>query len=86
MFANVSRTIETIGMNIPIPFSETAASPDNVRDKYTNTPNKKKFVKILSRPNTNCNCLFLNKNTVITDNRADTKKATGILFSKKDVA
>ncbi len=86
LFANTSKTNVTTGMNIPIPFSETAVSPDNVRDKYTNTPNKKRFVKILRRPTTNCNCLFLNKKIATTDNMADKKNDTGILFCKKEAA
>lgn len=73
--------MEIIGKNIPIPFSETAVSPDNVCDTYTNTPNKKRFVKILSRPKTNCNFLLLYKNIVITDNIAERKNAEGIVFN-----
>ena len=81
LFAITSNTMIITGKNIPIPFSETAASPDNVRDKYTNTPNKKRFVKIFKRPNTNCNFLLLNKNIVTIDKRADTKNNTGTIFT-----
>ncbi len=81
LFAKTSNTIETTGTNIPIPFSETEASPDNVSERYTNTPNKKRFVKILRRPITNCNFLLLNKKIPINDNAADKKKSIGIIFS-----
>ncbi len=81
LFAKTSNTIIITGKNIPIPFSETAVSPDNVSDKYTNTPNKKRFVKIFKRPNTNCNFLFLNKNIVTIAKRADTINSIGTIFS-----
>ncbi len=80
LFAKTSKTIEIIGKNIPIPFSETAVSPDKVCDTYTNTPNKKRFVKILSRPNTNCNFLLLYKNMVTKESIAEMKNAVGIAF------
>ncbi len=86
LFANTTNSIVTTGMNIPIPFSETSVPPDKFSDTYTNTPNKKRFVKIFKRPNTNCSCLFLNKNIVTTDNIADIKNDTGIVFCITEAA
>ena len=37
---------------------------------------------MLRRPNTNCNCLFLNIKMVIIESTADTKKKTGSDFTK----
>lgn len=85
LFAKTSNTIIITGKNIPIPFSETEASPDNVSDKYTNTPNKKRFVKIFKRPNTNCNFLFLNKKIVIIAKRAEMKNSIGTIFSTTEL-
>lgn len=82
LFAKTTNSIVITGMNIPIPFSETEASPDNVSDRYTNTPNKNRFVNMLSRPKTNCNCLFLNKKIATIDKIADTIYNKGILLSK----
>ncbi len=69
-----------IGKNIPIPFSETEVSPDKVSDKYINNPNKKRFIKIIIRPITNCNFLFLNKNIAISERIADVMNIKGINF------
>ena len=44
LLAKTSITIEIIGRNIPIPFSETnAVPPDKFSERYTNNPNKIKF-------------------------------------------
>ncbi|GEP52427.1 hypothetical protein FNO01nite_30990 [Flavobacterium noncentrifugens] len=49
LLANTKKTIETIGRNIPIPFSETiTASPDKFSERYTNNPNKIKFNMIFN--------------------------------------
>jgi hypothetical protein len=54
LLANTRKTIETIGRNIPIPFSETAGvSPDKFSERYTNNPNKIKFNMMFSLPMTN---------------------------------
>ena len=55
LFAKTKSKITITGKNIPIPFSETAVSPDNVCDKYINTPNKKRLINMFKRPKTNCN-------------------------------
>ncbi len=55
LFAITSSKITMIGKNIPIPFSETKASPDNVCDRYINNPNKKRFINMFKRPKTNYN-------------------------------
>ena len=59
LFAITESKITKKGMNIPIPFSEEA-SPGMFRDKKINIPNKKRLIKIIIRPSTNCNFLFLN--------------------------
>ncbi len=70
-----------IGKNIPIPFSETKVSPDNVCDRYINIPNKKRFINMFNRPKTNCNWRFLNKNIVTKDSKAEIKNNTGTIVS-----
>lgn len=39
---------------------------------------------MFKRPNTNCNCLFLNKNKVTIDNKAEAKNNKGVTFSKRE--
>lgn len=73
LLARTIKTIENKGRIIPIPFSETAVSPDNVSDRYTITPSKIKFNMMLRRPNTNWVCLLLYLKIEITDNNADSK-------------
>ena len=73
LFARTIKTIENKGRIIPIPFSETAVSPDNVSDRYTITPSKIKFNMMLRRPNTNWVCLLLYLKIVINDSKADSK-------------
>ena len=81
LFAKTNSKITMTGKNIPIPFSETKASPDNVCDRYINIPNKKRFINMFKRPNTNCNWRFLNKNKVTIANMAEVKNNTGVTFS-----
>jgi hypothetical protein len=76
LLAKTKNTIEKIGRRIPIPFSETSASPDKFSDRYTNNPSKIKFNMILSRPKTNCSFLSLNINIEINANTVDPKNNT----------
>jgi len=69
LLAKTKNTIEKIGKNIPIPFSETlAVPPDKFSVRYTNNPNKIKFNMIFNLPMTNCCCLFLCDNMLNKDN------------------
>jgi hypothetical protein len=81
LFAKKRSKIAKIGKNIPIPFSETEVSPDTVSDRYINNPNKKRFIKILTRPRTNCNCLFLNRKIVTNAKIDDAMNAVGIILN-----
>ena len=54
LLAMTKKTIEMMGSNTPIPFSETKVSPDNVSDLYTKTPSNTKFNMMFKRFNTNC--------------------------------
>ncbi|CAM1333895.1 protein of unknown function [Tenacibaculum aestuariivivum] len=83
LFAKTNSKITITGKNIPIPFFETEASPDNVSDRYINMPNKRRFINMFNRPRTNCNFLFLNKNKVTIDNKAEIKNNKGQTFSNK---
>ena len=71
-----------MGINIPIPFSEET-SPGIVRDRYINIPNKKRLIKIIIRPSTNCNFLFLNLKIAINAINAVMKKNTGTNFARR---
>lgn len=85
LFARTIKTIENKGRIIPIPFSETAVSPDNVSDKYTITPSKIKFNMMLRRPNTNWVCLLLYLKIIITDSKADSKNKPIIQMISKAI-
>jgi hypothetical protein len=71
LLAKTNKKTQAIGKKDPIPFSETAASPDNVSKRYTIEPNNKKFNNMLSLFITNCNCLFLYRKMVMIDNIAE---------------
>jgi len=68
LLAKTSNGIETIGRNIPIPFSETmsVASPDTLSVRYTNNPNSITFNIIFSLFKTNCLLRFLKLKILIT--------------------
>ena len=83
-FAKTTNKIAKIGRNIPIPFSEIFISPGKIRDTYVNNPNNKRFIKIEILPNTNCSCLFLNKNIAINVMVAESKNSKEIPFNKKE--
>ena len=88
LLAKAKNTIEIIGRNIPIPFSETTVSPDIFSDKYTKNPSKKKFNMMLRRPKTNWSFLFLNIKIETRAKIPDTTNAanTGNSFFAKTVA
>ena len=82
LLANKTNPIDSKGKNIPISFFETKASPDKVCIRYTNKPNKIRFIKIVSFPKFICNFRLLNLKIVNNGNNAEMKNNIGTNFRK----
>ena len=80
LLANKTNPIDIKGKNIPISFFETEASPDKVCIRYTNKPNKIRFIKIVSFPKFICSFRLLNLKIVNNGNNAEMKNNMGTNF------